>query len=188
MCASQTELFVFLPNYIIATEHCFMIYNSFHLFLVSSTTKGKACFSRFCCFNRNCYRVICELGQAQPRYLPLTCLFLWLWTAHTAFLKPFTDSSLRWNLLPYSTCTTKPWKLTHGLFYGSQPVLIGWWIQKVKGGKVTPLAQAVTVLQLPLTAGRQTPLEQNVIAHPLLSLVALGFTVDRHDIWFEWNL
>lgn len=114
-----------------------------------------------------CYSVIGLLEQYQPQLSPLKCAFLWLLTAQTAPLKPFTDSSLSWNLLPYPARTAEPRKLPRGRLYGSQLMLIGWWIQKVKGGKVTPLALAVTASELPLSAGRQTTTsEQNVTAPP----------------------
>lgn len=48
--------------------------------------------------------------------------------------QPFTDSSLRLTL-PCDAYAAQPCKLTHWLLYGSQPVIIGWRIQKSKEKK-----------------------------------------------------
>lgn len=110
-------------------------------------------------------------------------------------LKPFTDSSLGWNSLPPSARGARC-RLARRRFYGSHPALIGWWIQKVKGGKVTPLALAVTASQPLLSMSRQTTLDKNGTPQPprphrpspSLRLLALRFTADRRDICSQWNL
>lgn len=133
------------------------------------------------------------IGSLKPHSLCLRFQTTW-----PVPLKPFTDSSLGWNVLPPSSRGARSCRLTRGHFYGSQPVLIGWWIQKVKGGKVTPLALAVTASQLLLSMSRQTTLQKNgpppapppalPLLFPSLRLLALGFTADRHDICSKWNL
>lgn len=116
---------------------------------------------------------------------------IWLWTTCTSPLKPFTDSSPSWNLLPYAArCPAPPGGVPTGVFMGHSRCS---WMMNPKsqrrksntsGASSHSLASAAVSEETDSNAGEKMGPHNP----PPLRLLALGFTADRRDICSEWNL